>query len=193
MILEKFALMKSIKILLLKLYYWKSFLLFIECGKNVHLGRHGTIIRPSEIKIGENVYIGEYFNISARNLKIGNNIMIGPNVLIECDNHCYSVPGKTMFSNKDLRAIGSVTVEDDVWIGANVTILPNSIIAEGSVIGAGSIVTKPLPPYSICVGSPCKSIKTRFSSDELRIHLTKIKSKYSFEEILVSWKINDLI
>lgn len=166
---------------------------FKTYGKNIILSKGGIIIRPNEISIGSNVFISNNFHISARNLQIGNNVMIGPNLVIECDNHLFTLPGKTMYETRQERKIGSITIENDVWIGANVIILPNSRIAEGSVIGAGSIVTKELPPYSICLGSPCKPIKPRFSASQLKDHLDKIDSRYNFEDIIHIWLINNLI
>jgi len=180
--------MKLIKLLLRRFFYLRSFLKFKSFGSNILLSRGGSIIRPEEIIFGNNIFIARGFYISARNLKFGNNIMIGPNLVLECDNHSYSIIGKLMFDVRDTRLIGSVTIEDDVWIGANVTILPNTIIREGTVIGAGSIITKSLPPFSICLGIPCHPIKTRFSKSDLELHLQKVSSRYSYEEIIKLWK-----
>ncbi|MBN1185170.1 MAG: acyltransferase [Bacteroidales bacterium] len=185
--------MRYIKRIFIKVYYLKSFLSFRSYGEEVQLSRNGTIIRPKEISIGNNVFISNNFHISARDLKIGNNVMIGPNLVIECDNHTFSQVGKTMYEIHNERDIGSVTIEDDVWIGANVTILPNSLIAEGSIIGAGSIVNKPLPPYTICVGAPCKPIKPRFTVNELQDHLLIVNSTYDHKDIIKSWLHHNLI
>ena len=54
-----------------------------------------------------------------------------------------------------------VIIEDDVWIGSRVTILPGVTIGEGSVIGASAVVAKSVPPYSVVVGNPAKIVKTR--------------------------------
>ncbi|WP_199194180.1 CatB-related O-acetyltransferase [Pleurocapsa sp. CCALA 161] len=62
-----------------------------------------------------------------------------------------------------VRTKGAINIGNGVWIGDNVTILPGVEIANGAVIGAGSIVTKSIPPYSIAVGNPAKVIKKRFS------------------------------
>lgn len=113
--------------------------------------------------------------------------MIGSGLVIECDNHEYQNIGKTMFGKRNNRHIGFITIENDVWIGAKVIILPNIIIGEGRIVGAGSVVTKSLPAYTICVGNPCKPIKVRFNIRELKEHLLIVKSNYSFENI-----INDL-
>ena len=63
-----------------------------------------------------------------------------------------------------------VVIEDDVWCGANVTILKGVTIGRGSVVAAGAIVTKSFPPYSIIGGVPAKLIKMRFSPEEIERH-----------------------
>jgi acetyltransferase-like isoleucine patch superfamily enzyme len=185
--------MKLIKSILRLIYYLRSYSSFKKRGKNIILSKGGVFIRPDEITIGSNVFISNNFHISARNLTIGNNVIIGPNLVIECDNHVFSHIGKNMFETRNERKIGFVTIEDDVWIGANVTILPNSKIQEGTIIGAGSIVNKVLPPYSICVGTPCKPIKTRFNKKELEEHLSRINSNYKFQDVIHLWKEYKLI
>ena len=57
-------------------------------------------------------------------------------------------------------------IEDDCWIGGNVIILPGVRIGQGSTIGAGSVVTKDVPPFSVAVGSPCRVRKTILSAEE---------------------------
>ncbi len=163
-------------------------------GKNNRLGPKGRFLHPEEIFLGDNIYIAPNFHISARNLKIGNNIIIGPNLLLECDDHVFKYVGKTIWSTfTKERTLGFVTIEDDVWIGGNVTILKNVTISEGCIIGAASVVTKSLPPYSICIGSPCRPIKTRFNSEELVTHLSLVKSDYKINTIIDHWKKSGLI
>ncbi|MDN3204670.1 acyltransferase [Algoriphagus sediminis] len=162
--------------LLQEIYYFRSLRKFKKRGSNLVFSKNGVFIRPEEIVIGSNVFISNNFHISARNLYIGNDILIGPNVVIECDNHVYDKVGRTMFENSYSRIIKGVKIEDDVWIGANVTILPGVIIGRGSVIGAGSVVTKDIPEYSICVGNPCKKIKDRFTKEQQQRHINILNS-----------------
>lgn len=164
-----------------------------KIGQNVRLGKNGTIIRSNEIVIGSNVFIARNFIISARKLRIGNNIMIGPNLLIECEDHFFDRVGSYMWEYRKEKNVGEVTIEDDVWIGGNVTILKNTIVGEGTVIGAGSVVTKSLPPYSICVGVPCKAVKTRFNQDQIEKHIESVNSPYKINDIIDSWKKHKLI
>ena len=165
-------------------------MVFLKCrhrGLHVWLGAKGCIARPKEVSFGNNIFINKGFHISARNLTFGDNIMIGPNLVIECDDHVFNKVGITMFENRNKRNIGSVTIENDVWMGANVTVLKGVVIGEGSVVGAHSVVAKDIPPYTICVGAPCKPLKTRFSPDELRQHLGSVKTNYSHEDVVSAW------
>ena len=174
----------KVKNILRFLYYYKYYSRFKEYGENVILSRGGIILHPDEITFGNNVFIASGFRISASQLVFGNNIMAGPNLVIETDNHKYDCVGKTMFENSDDKVSGYVTIEDDVWIGANVTILQNVSIGEGSIVGACSLVNKSIPPYSLTVGLPAKPIKPRFKKDDLIKHLEIVGSKYSFDEIM---------
>lgn len=80
-----------------------------------------------------------------------------------------------------------IIVEEDVWIGINVTLMPGIIIGRGSIVGTGSIVTKNIPPYSICVGVPAKFKKFKYTIDEILEHESKL---YPVEERMSK---NDLI
>lgn len=174
--------------------YPELFLFSKRTGKNNRLGPKGRFLHPREIFLGDNIYIAPNFHISARNLKFGNNIIIGPNLLLECEDHIFKNIGKTIWSTfTEERTPGFVTIEDDVWIGGNVTILKNVIIGEGCIIGAGSVVTKSMPPYTICVGSPCRPIKVRFNAEELETHFTLVKSEYNIKSIIDKWKESKLI
>ncbi len=177
----------KLKSLKSRLRYPIPFFKFKGCGKNVWLGRGGRIGRPHEVSFGSSVFINEGFHISARNLTFGNDIMIGPNLVIECDDHIFDEVGITMFENRSKRKIGSVAVENDVWIGANVTILKGVVIGEGSVVGAHSVVSKNIPPYTVCVGAPCKPIRKRFSDEGLKEHLRLTDSEYALSEISLRW------
>ncbi len=153
-------------------------------GKNFRFGSNCTFTDHRNIEVGDNVFMGDNSVIAAIvPVKIGNNVMFGPEVMIMGGDHNMSVVGKPMrFVHSGGRNI-PIELEDDVWVGARVLILKGVKAGEGSVIGAGSLVTKSVPPYSVNVGTPCRTLRCRFSREELREHLKLVKSKYTVEEI----------
>lgn len=181
--------MRAFRELFQRVYYWKFYQKVAKKGKHIKLSKGGSFNHAEQITMGSNIFISNNFNISAYKLTFGNNIMVGPNLVIECTNHKMDTIGVSMFEIAKQKIREAVTIENDVWMGANVTILPGVKISEGCVIGAGSIVTKNLPPYSICVGTPCRPIKKRFSDSDMQKHLNLIqKSKYKFEEVFNQWR-----
>lgn len=90
---------------------------------------------------------------------IGNRVLIGYRSVILSSNHRLPAKPNRVFGAGHTYA--SVVIEDDVWIGCNVTILPGVTIGEGAVIAAGSLVTKDIPPFVIVGGIPAKIIKER--------------------------------
>lgn len=93
---------------------------------------------------------------------IGDRVQIGTGVGIFSAGHDTSVLSRQKF----VEFGHPIFIEDDCWIGGNVVILPGVRIGKGCTIGAGSIVTKDIPPYSVAVGSPCRVIKTIPSVEE---------------------------
>jgi len=110
--------------------------------------------------------------------------MFGPEVMIRGGDHNINEIGKPMIHVKSGGKNKSIVIEDDVWIGTRAIILKGSKISEGAVIGAGSIVTKDVLPYSVNYGIPSKSVKCRFTKEGLAVHLNKVNSKYNIKEIL---------
>lgn len=155
-----------------------------KTGKNFRFGSNSIFSDYSLITIGDNVFIGDYSVINTVvPVSIGNNVMFGPEVMIIGGDHNFSVVGKNM---KDVKTGGvnlPIVVEDDVWVGSRAIILKGVIIGEGSVVGAGALVTKSLPPYSVCMGSPCNPVKCRFSLEDLIKHLSLVNSKYRLDDI----------
>lgn len=170
------------------LCYFRTYNRLKSRGKNLRLSTGGLINRPSELSIGTNVFIAKGFVISARDMSIGDNVMIGPYLLAECDDHVFNIVGTTMYENRNNKTASGINIENDVWIGGHVTILKGVRIGEGAVIGAGSVVTKNVPPYTIAFGNPCKVFKSRFEPSDLRKHLNSIESNYEYEGLIEIWK-----
>lgn len=119
-----------------------------------------NIVNPSNFRISPTSHLksGAYLSCLGK-VTIGEYFHCGQNLIIFTSNHDYNhgegIPyGKT-------NIIKEVTIKDFVWVGANVIILPGVSIGEGSVIGAGSVVTRDIPDYAIAAGNPAKVIKYR--------------------------------
>tara|TARA_Y100001978_G_scaffold202688_2_gene224692 strand:+ start:187 stop:495 length:309 start_codon:yes stop_codon:yes gene_type:complete len=92
-------------------------------------------------------------------IKIGKNVLIGPNSVLRSNNHNFKILQKPI--NQQGMSEGKIIIEDDVWIGSNVVILPNVIIGKGSIVAAGAVVTSKVKSFSIVGGVPAKEIGMR--------------------------------
>lgn len=118
--------------------------------------------RNAQIILGDNVYIGDQCNLraSGRPIKIGSDTLIANSTIIVSANHGVSL--ETKICEQPWSGTGEgVTIGKDCWIGSNVTILPNSFIEDGCIIGAGSVVRGRIPTQTIWAGVPAKYIKNR--------------------------------
>jgi acetyltransferase-like isoleucine patch superfamily enzyme len=134
---------------------------FIDIGANSYLCSN-CVIKAVDgwIKIGHNCTVNEFAILHGDGgLKIGNDVRIAAQVRIIAMNHIYDDP-KVPIRLQGIRANG-ITIEDDVWLGVGSTVLDGITIGKGSVVGAGAVVTKNIPPYSIAVGVPATVIKKR--------------------------------
>jgi acetyltransferase-like isoleucine patch superfamily enzyme len=139
----------------------------ITIGDNTFVMHHTMLhvfnfrdLPQAGITIGRDCFIGEFNVVRGQGgVRIGNDVYTGPMVQIVAVNHVYDDPHRPI-REQGVTAEG-IVIEDDVWIGANVTVVDGVTIGRGSIIGAGSVVTKDIPPYSIAVGAPAKPIKNR--------------------------------
>ena len=140
----------------------------IKFGNNVTISR-GVMIRPSSyyggdlghgIEIGDNSSIGPhgYIGCSGK-IIIGKNVMFGPKCSLFAENHVFSEVDVSIKS-QGVKQKG-IIVEDDCWIASNVIILDGVTIGKGSVIGAGTIITKDVLPGSVIVDKRIKQIRER--------------------------------
>lgn len=118
---------------------------YISDAKNIKIGRY--------VRINENVILQGH-------IEIGKYVMIAPNTSILTTNHIYSDLHIPMVCQGESRPM-PVKIDDDVWIGRNCVILPGIHIGKGSIIGANTVVTKNVEPFSIVGGVPGKLIKYR--------------------------------
>lgn len=124
--------------------------------------RGGIFCRPNAfIHVGDNVGISSACLWADKGIKIGNNVNIGGDCLImDTDAHSLDYSIRRTLQDSQHAANAPIIIEDDVLIGARSVILKGVTIGARSVIGAGSIVTKSIPPDSIAAGNPCKVIRT---------------------------------
>jgi acetyltransferase-like isoleucine patch superfamily enzyme len=141
-------------------------------GRNIHLGKYAQIICSSdncvrfttwptkqadaEIVIGDYCLISPGVRISAaKSIRIGNNCMFAANVIIS-DSDWHGIYNRI----RPFRCTKPVTIENNVWLGERVIVNKGVAIGENSVVGAGSVVTKNIPPNSVAAGNPARVIKT---------------------------------
>ncbi|MCI5120188.1 MAG: acyltransferase [Candidatus Electrothrix sp. AUS4] len=146
-------------------------------------GRHGT--EPVSIRFGNNVMLSNDVMISCKDgtVSIGDNCGINARTIIQSTNNCpvYIGPdcivGQQCFlvgggsynidrldipmREQGIRADGGVHLEEDVWLGGNVTVLGGVTMGKGSVAGAGAILTRSVAAYTISVGAPAQVVKNR--------------------------------
>ena len=146
---------------------------FGKCGQDVYVGRKCTFSGIENIELGDQVFIGSNnsFLCTRAKVVIKGYFMSGPNVTFITGDHRTDIKDRPMTTVRDDEKLpdndASIIIEEDVWIGANTTVLKGVTIGKGTVIAAGSVVTKYVPPYSIAGGVPAKVIKPRFSPEEL--------------------------
>jgi len=134
--------------------------LLAYCGKNVNIEPKVFFYLMSRTKIGDNSGIGMQSHIEA--VEIGRNVMIGPEFIVFSGNKRFDrtdIPMREQTSDE----VSPVVIEDDVWIGARVIILAGRRIGHGAIVGAGSVVTKDIEPYTIVGGNPACVIGRRKS------------------------------
>ncbi len=155
---------------------------FAEVGRNFEFDPDGTYSYET-IFAGNNVTLGHRPTLLATRatIRIGNDVMLGPEVTIRGGNHRHDIVGIPMRRVTDEMKrpeddLG-VVIEDDVWIGARAIILHGVTIGRGSVIGAGAVVTRSIPPYSIAAGVPAKVVGVRFDEKSARRHEELIASE----------------
>lgn len=129
--------------------------------KNTIIECTGVIRELGEgLVIGNNVGIAQNCFIQVRgSVRIGSNVIFGPNVSIFSENHNYSDTTIPIMDQGATRK--GVIIEDDVWLGSGSKILDGVTIGKGSIVASGAVVNKDIPPYSIVGGIPAKVLKTR--------------------------------
>lgn len=110
-----------------------------------------------DVIIGAGTYINSGCVLySGNGIRIGDNVAIASNCTLAPVNHAYADRSRSIRSQGFLQSKGGITIEDDVWIGANCVLLDGTIIRQGAVVAAGSVVRGELAAFGIYAGSPLK-------------------------------------
>lgn len=140
----------------------------LNFGSDVSVGR-GTQIRPTSYyggEVGVGLWVGDRSSFGtdcfigcSGEIRIGNDVMLGPSVKLFSENHVFTETDKTIKSQGVDR--GVLTIGDDVWIGSGVTVTAGVTIGSGVVVAAGSVVTRSIPDNTVAAGIPAKVLRTR--------------------------------
>jgi acetyltransferase-like isoleucine patch superfamily enzyme len=144
------------------MFIWKIYKRFLKLvAKNIpgYPIRRG-LLKAAGYTIGKDVYIGEdLIIIDELELKspvyIGNRVSVAERVTLVIS----SKPNFSRFLDDMPTAYGPIRIKDDAWLGTGVIILPNITIGEGAVVGAGSVVNRNVPPFTVVAGVPAKPIR----------------------------------
>ncbi len=155
--------------------------IFAECGEGcyIELPFHANW-GGKNVHFGNNVYAN--FNLTMvddGHIYVGDNVLFGPNVVVATANH----PIDPTLRRKGYQYNKDVHIEENVWIGASVVIVPGVRIGKNSIIGGGSVVTKDIPEGVIAVGNPCRVL--REISERDREFLYK-NERIDYEEFFAS-------
>lgn len=162
-------------------------------------GKDARITPPCSLSGSKNIYFGEGCVIDA------NSLLYATNAKIIFKKHVVSAEGLHIVTGAHERRIGrfcatiteeekdhskkldaDVVIEEDVWFGLNVLVMPGVVIGRGATVGAGSVVTKSIPPYCVAAGIPAKPIKFYWTIDEIIEHEAMLypqNERYTQEEL----------
>jgi galactoside O-acetyltransferase len=154
-----------------------------SCGPGLRIGLGGAIAGTAAMQIGAHCYFGRCNTILAGggaltigdrlrtngsvtinasvagSIQIGDDVLIGPNVVIRSASHRFDEPGRLIGAQG--HSGGRIQIGSDVWLAANVVVLPNVTIGAGAVVAAGAVVTRDVPPLAVVAGVPARQIGLR--------------------------------
>jgi acetyltransferase-like isoleucine patch superfamily enzyme len=137
---------------------------FRRFGKNAELRPYAFATQTKGISIGDNVVIRPGTNLGGpidpqAELIIEDDVLIGPDAYIVCDDHAFEDTAKPIRQQGN-RGSKSVVIKRGAWLGARVIVLSGVTIGENAVIGAGSVVTRSIPPRQVAVGNPARVVRS---------------------------------
>lgn len=146
-----------------KIGYWLRRLLMRsiikKCGKGVIVKQYAYIGSGDNLVIGNCSQLGHNSRIGP-SVTIGDEVVMGPDVVLMTTSHAYENI-HTPIRLQGSLPVRPIHIEDDVWIGARVVVLPGVRLGKGCIVGANSVVTKDVPPLAIVGGNPARLIRYR--------------------------------
>lgn len=139
----------------------------LTIGQNVFFGKRCYLSPPQFMRVGNNVAIGMAAFVET-NLEIGDDVLISSQVSFVGNDHRFDDPEQTVFWAGRLPP-STIILEGDNLIGHRTTIVGNVRIGRGCIVGAGAVVTKDLPPNTICCGVPARPLRQRFPESSTKV------------------------
>ncbi|WP_298992238.1 DapH/DapD/GlmU-related protein [uncultured Pseudokineococcus sp.] len=134
-----------------------------ECGRDVNV-EHGAWFGSGRgIRLGDRSDIGMDALVIGP-VQIGRDVMMGPRCILMASSHRIDSTAQAM-NQQGFLPDRPIVIEDDVWIGAASILLPGRRVGRGAVVGAGSVVTRDVPPYTVVAGNPAVVVRRRLASD----------------------------
>jgi acetyltransferase-like isoleucine patch superfamily enzyme len=169
----------------------------LRLGDGVYVGRNVELGAQDTIDIGDSTSIQDR-SLLVGEVRIGRYCTLSLNVLITSGRHYYDLVPQWLIRDQDTYALTDhelsknhhrpVRVEDDCWLGVNTVIMPGVTVGKGCVVGANSVVTRDLPPFSVAVGAPARMVKMRlrFSPPRVLDALSELDLPYFYSGFGVS-------
>lgn len=152
--------------------------LFGKTGEHIYVNPPLHVDYGRHVEIGENFYANmDCIFLDVNRIIIGDNVMVGPRVGFYTAGH----PTDPIVRTQDLEFGLPIIVKDNVWIGANATILPGVTIGQNAIVAAGAVVTKDVPESTIVGGNPAKVIR-KIDEEDKRKWETKMKTYHQKAE-----------
>jgi chloramphenicol O-acetyltransferase type B len=136
----------------------------IEVGRNVIIGAGCRILSPTSFRIADRVGIARDFVVET-DADIGSGTLISSSVSFVGNDHEISKPGVTVFGGRRMPP-AKIILEGDNFVGFGSIVIGNRRIGRGAIIGAGSVVTHDIPPYTIVAGVPARELRKRFQESD---------------------------
>jgi chloramphenicol O-acetyltransferase type B len=166
-----------IKLVLVKLLTWFQITFiyrFRSVGKELRLDRR-LFVLPGRVSVGDHCYVGRHSYLDG-DIEIGHFVMLASNVAIVGGDHRFDQPGVLMAEGGREPWL-KTRIGNDVWIGHGAIMLNGISIGDGAIIGAGSVVTSDIPPYSIAAGNPARILRPRFDAEARKVHEKRLRDE----------------